>query len=94
MGKLNIPVKQVGDKLEHEEFNLVVDSIEKYSTLGGLDTVDASVDEEATEDVALVKFKGTNTWVEKNLSELGGSGTSVQMRLNFVSEGVQIVSQV
>lgn len=93
MGKLNIPVKQVGDKLEHEEFNLVVDSIEKYSTLGGLDTVDASVDEEATEDVALVKFKGTNTWVEKNLSELGGSGTSVQMRLNFVSEGVQIVSQ-
>lgn len=93
MGKLNIPVKQTGDMLEHEEFNLMVNSIEKYSTLGGLDTVDASVDEEATEDVALVKFKGTHTWVEKSLSEFGGGGTSVQMRLTFVSEGVQVVSQ-
>jgi len=92
MGKLNIPVKQEGDRLDHEEFNLVVNSIEQHSTLGGLDSVDASVDEEATEDVALVKFKGTNTWVEKRLSEFGNSGTSIQMRLTFVSDGVQIIS--
>lgn len=49
-------------------------------TLGSLDNVDEEADHAGSEDVVLMRAKGSGTWTLKRLSEIGGGGggTGVQ----------------
>ena len=56
-------------------------------TLGSLDNVDEEADHAGSEDVVLMRAKGSGTWTLKRLSEIGGGGggTGVQRNVRIVN---------
>lgn len=56
-------------------------------SLGSLDNVDETADHAGSEDVVLMRAKGSGTWTLKRLSEIGGGGggTGVQRNVRIVN---------
>lgn len=89
-------------KLSAEEFNTILDAVVRQMKLSGHDDIDAAVDGEATDDVALVKAAGSSQWTVRRISDIAqsvdistkfGDATYADGTISFLDEPGGVVLQ-